>query len=117
MPASSRARQGSVLRKYAMSWSLRRVLVVLTAVAALGSVACLPLAFAQKQQVAQPGRPVMLPVNPGGPGYVPGSADAASFDLPKDTDARRHIEAARDYIAAKQWDKVVQALQQVLDDP
>ena len=36
---------------------------------------------------------------------------------PSDTDARRRIEAARDYIEAKRWEEVVEALQRVLDDP
>ena len=34
-----------------MSWSLRRVFVVLTTIAILGSAACLQTAFAQKQQL------------------------------------------------------------------
>ncbi len=97
-----------------MSWSLRRVLVVLTAVAACGTIACLQTAFAQ-----QPGRVVRGPIiiNPGMPVQpLTGSADAASFDLPRDTDARRHIEAAREYIDAKRWPEVVKAIQLVLDD-
>lgn len=40
-----------------MSWSLRRVLVVLTAVAACGTVACLPAAFAQFRRTAPPAAP------------------------------------------------------------
>ncbi len=98
-----------------MSWSLRRILVVLTAVAVGGTLACLPTAFAQRRGrvvagpiIITPGMPVQP--NPGG------SADAASFDLPRDTDARRHIEAARDYIDAKRWPEVAEALQHVLND-
>ena len=100
-----------------MSSSPRRVVVVLTAVAALGSAACLQTAFAQK------GAPVKgvvtLPIIVGAQAQAPavGSADAAAFDLPKDTEARRRIEAARDYIEAKRWQEVVAALQRVLDDP
>ena len=97
-----------------MSWSLRRVFVVLTAVAALGSAACLQTAFAQKQAVKGV---VALPIIINPPPASAGSADAASFDLPKDTDARRKIEAARDYIEAKHWPEVIEALQHVLDDP
>ena len=93
-----------------MSSSPRRVVVVLTAVAALGSAACLQTAFAQRKVVTLP-----IIVNPQPP--AAGSADAASFDLPKDTEARRRIEAARDYIEAKRWEEVVAALQRVLDDP
>ena len=83
-----------------MSSSPRRVVVVLTAVAALGSAACLQTAFAQRKVVTLP-----IIVNPQPP--AAGSADAASFDLPKDTEARRRIEAARDYIEAKRWEEVV----------
>jgi outer membrane protein assembly factor BamB len=98
-----------------MSLSLRRVLVVLPAVAAVGAICSLPMAFAQKQAPIQP---IILPVNPPPPGPGPaGSADAASFDLPKDTGSRRKIEAAHDYIDAKRWEQVVQALQEILDDP
>jgi len=89
--------------------------VVLAAVASLGSAACLQTAFAQK------GAPVKgvvtLPIIVGTQAPAAGSADAASFDLPKDTEARRRIEAARDYIEAKRWEEVVVALQRVLDDP
>src|SRR5437763_5870241 len=96
-----------------MSWSHRRVLVVLTAVAVLASAACLQTAFAQKQQQA---RVIALPigVNPVVP--TTGSADAAAFDLPKDTEMRRRIEAAHDYINAKRWEEVVALLQRILDD-
>ncbi len=98
-----------------MSSSPRRVVVVLTAVAALGSAACLQTAFAQK---AAPVKGVVaLPIIVGAQTPAVGSADAASFDLPKDTEARRRIEAARDYIEAKRWEEVVAALQHVLDDP
>jgi outer membrane protein assembly factor BamB/tetratricopeptide (TPR) repeat protein len=95
-----------------MSWSLRRVVVVLTAVAALGCAACLHSAFAQLQAV----KTIALPIAPVQPPTT-GSADAASFDLPKDTQARRSIEAALDYINAKRWPEVVEALQRILDDP
>ena len=52
-----------------------------------------------------------LPIIVGTQAPAAGSADAASFDLPKDTEARRRIEAARDYIEAKRWEEVVVALQ------
>src|SRR5438094_678032 len=72
-----------------MSWSLRRVLVVGTAVAALAAAVSLPVALGQKQPPAPPvqagGLQVVLPINPALP--TTGSADAASFDLPVDTDA------------------------------
>src|ERR1019366_5534171 len=96
-----------------MSWSLRRVVVVLMVVAALGSAACLHLAFAQP---LPPLSEVTIDI-PAVPPSATGSADAASFDLPKDTQARRSIEAALDYINAKRWPEVVEALQRILDDP
>ena len=97
-----------------MPYSLRRVVVVLTAVAALGFAACLHTAFAQPQQPV--GIAITFP-NAGPTAPTTGSADAASFDLPKDTQARRSIEAAHDYINAKRWPEVVEALQRILDDP
>jgi outer membrane protein assembly factor BamB len=104
-----------------MSWSVRRVLVVLTATAAFGAAACLQTAFAQKEAPgAAPPPPQAaigkIIINPQ-PQPGTGSADAASFDLPKDTTARRRIEAARDYIQAKRWEEVARALQDILDDP
>ena len=93
-----------------MSWSLRRGLVVLTAVAACGTVACFQTAFAQRRVIMNPVMPVQ-PTNPAG------GANAASFELPHDTDARRHIEAAREYIDAKRWPEVAEAIQHVLNDP
>src|SRR5438270_4649637 len=98
-----------------MSLSLRRVLVVLPAVAAVGTICCLQTAFAQKQIQIQP---IILPVNPVNPNPgSTGSADAASFVLHKDTGAHRKIEVAHDYIGAKRWEEVVRALQENLDDP
>jgi outer membrane protein assembly factor BamB len=98
-----------------MSWSLRRVVVVLTVVAALGCAACLHTAFAQV--IIRGKTTVIIGGGPAVPPAAPGSADAASFDLPKDTQARRSIEAALDYINAKRWPEVVEALQRILDDP
>ncbi len=90
-----------------MPWSLRRVLVVLTTVAVCGSIACLQSAFALKRiNPAMPAQP-----------FVSGSADAASFDLPKDSKGHDLIDAATDNINAKNWDVVAKALQRVLDDP
>ncbi|HVS38426.1 MAG TPA: hypothetical protein VMS17_22905, partial [Gemmataceae bacterium] len=98
-----------------MSWSLRRVLVVLTAVAACGTLACLQTAFAQRGRGGIVAGPIV--VNPGaGAAGLAGSAEAASFDLPRDTDARARIVAAHEYIEAKRWPEVVKALQLVLDD-
>jgi outer membrane protein assembly factor BamB len=97
-----------------MPLSLRRVVVVLTTVAVLGCAACLHTAFAQ---VIIRGKTTVTIGGAPGPMPTPGSADAASFDLPKDTQARRSIEAAVDYINAKRWPEVVEALQRILDDP
>ncbi len=97
-----------------MPLSLRRVVVVLTAVAALGSAAWLHFAFAQ---VIIRGKTAVIIGGPAVPAPEAGSADAASFDLPKDTQARRSIEAALDYINAKRWPEVVESLQRILDDP
>ncbi len=98
-----------------MPLSLRRVVVAPTAVAALGLAACLPTVFAQPQPAV--GISITVPINGQPTAPAAGSADAASFDLPKDTQARRSIEAALDYINAKRWPEVVEALQRILDDP
>ena len=95
-----------------MPLSLRRVVGVLTVVAALGFAACLHTAFAQPLAVTK--TTIAIPI---GPNPTAGIADAASFDLPKDTQARRSIEAALDYINAKRGPEVVEALQRILDDP
>ena len=109
IPASSRARTGfRIKEEQPMSWSLRRVLVVLTAVAACGTIACLQTAFAQ-----QPGRSLAGPISIGagnaGAAHSPAAPTPASFDLPRDTEARGRIVAAHEYIDAKRWPEVVTA--------
>ncbi len=98
-----------------MSWSIRRSALVLSALAALGSVALSQQAQVVIRrvgvvQVAQPGlQPVAPPKEP--------DAFSNAVDLPKDNERRKMIEAAVDYIRIEDWATATRTLQKLLMYP
>jgi outer membrane protein assembly factor BamB/tetratricopeptide (TPR) repeat protein len=98
-----------------MSWSTRRALFLVAALAALGTISGIGQLFAQKVPPIK--RPPMPPE--GGPGAKPvrDAFDLGSLTLPKEDELQERVEAAADNIKRKNWDRACETLQSLLVRP
>ena len=101
-----------------MSWSTRRAVLVLAAIAALGVVTQVGEAFAKKIVRPRPIRPgIDFPPgpNPNPPKVNKNAFDLGSLTLPKDDNLTEEMEAAIDNIRKKSdWKKVCEVLQALI---